>query len=109
MSCHDEPPLSKRNVLTPDNLLSIILSEKSVTAIRRELRQKTDVSVTPEEVIGALRRLLNEAALGEMERVHISLPQKTEAAKKTRVRPSVASTDSSVVARRTGEEGTLDS
>ena len=83
----------KRNVLTPDNLLSIILSERSVTTIRRELRQKTDVSVTPEEVIGALRRLLNEAALAEMERVHISLPQKAEPQKRKRGRPPKVSAE----------------
>jgi len=74
----------KRNVLTPNNLLGIILSEKSVTAIRRELRQKTDVSVTPEEIIGALRRLLNEAALAELERVQISLPGSEPADKPAR-------------------------
>ncbi|MHA1813561.1 MAG: hypothetical protein ACTSYX_09055, partial [Candidatus Thorarchaeota archaeon] len=74
----------KRNVLTPNNLLSIILSEKSVYAIRRELRQKTDVWVTTEELIGALRRLLNEAALAELERVQISLPGSEPADKPAR-------------------------
>ncbi len=77
----------KRNVLTPYNLLGIILSDKSISSIRRELRQKTDVSVTPEEVVGALRRLLNEAALAEMERGHISLPTEEPPARRKRGRP----------------------
>ncbi len=76
----------KRNVLTPYNLLGIILSDRSVATIRRELRQKTDVAVTPEEVVGALRRLLNEAALAEMERVHISLPERRPPEKRSRGR-----------------------
>jgi predicted type IV restriction endonuclease len=66
----------KSNVLTPQNILKIILTEHSLTSIRRELKKTTGVTVTPEELVGAIRRMLNEAAVGEMEKIKISLPDK---------------------------------
>lgn len=68
----------KRNVLTPQNILKVILSEESIRLIRRDLKKATDVTVSPEEIVGAVRHLLNEAAVGEMERVKISLPEKNQ-------------------------------
>jgi len=65
----------KANVLTPRNVLGCILSEDSIKLIRRELRKSTDVLVSPEDIVGAVRRLLNEAALTEMENIKISLPE----------------------------------
>jgi len=73
----------KSNVLTAQNLLKIILSERSITLIRRDLKKTTGVAVSPEEIVGAIRRLLNEAAVGEMEMVKISLPKKTQRKKTT--------------------------
>ena len=68
----------KRNVLTAHNMLGVILSEESIKLIRRSLKKKaTDVTVSPEEIIGAVRRMLNEAAGSEMEKIKISLPAKT--------------------------------
>ena len=64
----------KANVLTPRNLLSVLVSEPSIKLIRRELKKSTDVLVTPEDIVGAIRRMLNEAALSELENVKISLP-----------------------------------
>ena len=72
----------KSNVLTPQNLLKIILSEQSIISIRRELKKATDVAVSPEEIVGAIRHMLNEAALGEMDKVKISLPEKKQDKKK---------------------------
>ncbi len=66
----------KRNVLTPRNILSVILSEDSIRLIRRELRRVTDIPVSPEEIVGAVRHLLNEAAVTEMSKIKISLPAK---------------------------------
>ncbi len=63
----------KRNVLTAKNVLKIILSEQSLNLIRREIRKATDVTVTPEEIVGSIRHMLNESSLGEMENVKISL------------------------------------
>jgi len=68
----------RANVLAAQNLLKIILSEQSLTLIRRELKKATDVTVSPEEIVGAVRHLLNEAAIGEMEKIKISLPEKKQ-------------------------------
>ena len=66
----------KSNVLTAHNMLKVILSEDSIKLIRRGLKKATDVTVSPEEIVGAVRRMLNEAALGEMQKIKISLPEK---------------------------------
>ena len=68
----------KSNVLTAQNILKVILSEESIKLIRRELRKATDVTVSPEEIVGAIRHLLNEAALAEMGKIKISLPEKKQ-------------------------------
>jgi len=68
----------KANVLTAQNLFRVILSEESIILIRRQLKKVTDVTVSPEEIVGAVRRLLNEAALTEMEKIRISLPEKKQ-------------------------------
>ena len=65
----------KANVLTPQNLIKILVAEDSIKMIRRELRKKTGVQVSPDEIIGAIRRILNEAALTEMCNTKISLPR----------------------------------
>lgn len=80
----------KTNVLTQRNLLRAILSEGSLKLIRRELRRSTGVLVTPEEVVGALRRLLNEAAISEMESVKISLPERKRPRRAPAARPAPA-------------------
>jgi len=72
----------KSNVLTAQNILKAILSEESIVLIRRKLKKATDVTVSPEELIGAIRYLLNEAAIAEMEKIKISLPVKKQRKKK---------------------------
>jgi len=66
----------KANVLTAHNILKAIISEDSIKLIRRSLKKATDVTVSPEEIVGAVRRMLNESALGEIEKIKISLPDK---------------------------------
>jgi len=73
----------KSNVLTAQNILKVILSEESIRLIRRELRKATDVTVSPEEIVGAIRHLLNEAAVTEMEKIKISLPEKKQRSRRT--------------------------
>ena len=68
----------KSNVLTPQNILNIILSPQSIRSIRRELKKTTEVTVSPEEIVGAIRYMLNEAAVGEMEKLRICLPEKKQ-------------------------------
>ena len=68
----------KSNVLTPQSILKNILSEESMRLIRRGIKKATDVTVSPEEIVGAIRHLLNEGAVGEMEKIKISLPEKKQ-------------------------------
>jgi len=68
----------KSNVLTAQNILKVILSEESMILIRRGLKRATDVTVSPEEIVGAVRHLLNEAAVAEMGKIKISLPEKKQ-------------------------------
>lgn len=85
----------KRNVLTSKNVLKIICSEQSLNLIRREIRKSTEVTVTPEEIVGAVRHMLNEAALGEMEKTRISLPAKKQrAARKSAIKQQDTSQES---------------
>ncbi len=72
----------RANVLSAQNILKVILSEKSLILIRHGLKQLTDVAVSPEDIVGAIRHLLNEAALAEMEKVKISLPEKKQRKRK---------------------------
>jgi hypothetical protein len=73
----------KSNVLSKHNILEAILSEESIVSLKRRLKKSTDVTVTPEEIVGAVRQLLNEASVAEMERIKISLPKKKQTKKST--------------------------
>ncbi len=83
----------KTNILHPRNLLQAILSEPSLSAIRRELRKDSGVMLSPEEIVSGVRRLLNETALSELEHVRISIPERK---KKTRKRKARATSESAV-------------
>jgi hypothetical protein len=65
----------KTNVLHPRNMLQAILSPSSLKEIRRELRKNSGVLLSPEEILGGVRRLLNESALSELEAVQIAFPK----------------------------------
>jgi len=73
----------KSNVLSAQNILKIILSEQSISSIRSKLKKTTEVTVSPEEIVGAIRHMLNQEAIGEMEKVRISLPEKKQRKRKT--------------------------
>jgi hypothetical protein len=64
----------KRNVLTANNMLKAILSEESIKLYQRRLKKATGVRISPEDIVGQFRHLLNEAALSEMDNIRISLP-----------------------------------
>ena len=72
----------KRNVLTVSNMLKAILSEDSIRLFQRRIKKATatDVPVSPEDIVGAFRHLLNEAALSEMDKIKIALPAKQQRA-----------------------------
>lgn len=84
----------KTNVLTPQNLLKAILSEDSLSLMGRKLKKATGVTVSADEVVGAVRHLLNESALTEMERIRISLPKKKPAKPRTGTTPTKQKKDS---------------
>lgn len=75
----------KSNVLAPANVLKALLCEESLRLVQRKLKQSTKVVVSPEDIVSAFRRLLNETAFGEMDALKISLPRnahlKTQAGK----------------------------
>jgi len=73
---------AQSDALTPQNVLKSILSEESLSLIRRRIKRSAGVGVTPEAVVGAIRRLLNETAVAEMEQIKISLPVKKSRARK---------------------------
>lgn len=75
----------KRNVLTANNMLKAILSEESIKLYQRRLKKATGVRISPEDIVGQFRHLLNEAALSEMDNVRISLPARQQRSKTSRV------------------------
>ena len=91
---------AKTNVLTPKNVLGAILSEESIKLLRRTLRKTTGVLVSPEDVVGGIRRVLNEVGGAEMDSMKISLPERT----RKRRRRSVDSAEAKG-AESAGEEG----
>ena len=78
----------KSNVLAARNILRAILAQESITLIRRKLKRATNVLVSPEEIIVAMRRLLNEAAIAEMETLNISISEKKQPKRKTTLKSS---------------------
>jgi hypothetical protein len=68
----------KSNVLTPQNMLKIAMSEESIKMFQRGIRKANGVTVSPEDIVGAFRHLLNELALTEMDKIKISLPPKPQ-------------------------------
>ena len=90
----------KYNVLTPHNILGVILSVESMTLIQRRLKKATDIKVSPEDIVAAVRHLLNEAAIIEMDRVKISMPEKKQ---RKKTRPSKASKEDTVSVEKEAE------
>jgi hypothetical protein len=62
------------NVLNANNMLKAILSGESIKLYQRRLKKATGVRISPEDIVGQFRHLLNEAALSEMDNIRISLP-----------------------------------
>lgn len=84
---------AKRTVLTAKNVLGAILSEESIRLLRRRLRKATGILIKPEDVVTGVRKLLNEAAAGQLDSMKILLParkQRRQVKKKpkTEIEPS---------------------
>ena len=79
----------KRNVLNANNMLKAILSEESIKLYQRRIKKAApDVTVSPEDIVGSFRHLLNEAALSEMDKIRISLPARQKRAKTSKAAKS---------------------
>lgn len=77
-----------RKVLTTSNMLKAILSEESIKLHQHRLKKTTNITISPEDIVGSFRHLLNEAALSEMDKIRISLPAKQKAAKTSKAAKS---------------------
>jgi predicted type IV restriction endonuclease len=66
------------HVLNKANLLKILLSEEAIRMCQRGIKKAKGVTVSPEDIVGAFRHLLNESALIEMDKLKISLPAKQQ-------------------------------
>ena len=78
----------KRNVLTANNMLKAILAEDSIRLFQRRIKKATNVTVSPEDIVGSFRHLLNEATLSEIDKIKISLPAKQQRAKTSKATKS---------------------
>jgi len=78
----------KRNVLTANNMLKAILAEESIKLYQRRIKKATEVTVSPEDIVGSFRYLLNEAALSEMDKIKITLPAKQRRARTSKATKS---------------------
>lgn len=65
-----------QSALTPECLLGEILSEDCIRDVKNSIRRKTGVSIHPEDIVAAIRRLLNEHAGSLMDQMKISLPER---------------------------------
>ena len=73
-----------QSALTPEALLSEILSEDSLRALKNAFRRNTGTTINPEDIVAAFRSLLNDASGTLMDQMKISLPErKARSAKKT--------------------------
>jgi len=66
----------KQSALTPECLLSQILSEDSIRRLKNSIRKEAGVSLHPEDIVAAIRKLLNDQAGTLMDQMKISLPER---------------------------------
>ena len=63
----------KANVLSESNLLQVIFSQECRNLIKRELKRSTGVAIADEELILAIRRMLNENAGSEVDSIKVKI------------------------------------
>ena len=71
----------KYSTLKPERLLYYLLSEDSLKRLTRSIRKESGISVHPEEIVFAFRRLLNENTSRLVDSVQISYPKPNKAPK----------------------------
>ena len=65
-----------QSALTPQALLTEILSEDSLRTYKNTIRRKTGASVRPEDIVAAIRKILNDNAGSLMDQMKIALPER---------------------------------
>ena len=73
----------RTEVLQPRSLLKAILSPEALRDVRRVIKRDTGVIVTADDVVGALRKMLNENAARVLQNVEVTFPA-TSGSKRTR-------------------------
>lgn len=74
----------KESALTPQWLLSHILSEDSIRRLKNSIRKEAEVSLHPEDIVAAIRKLLNDHAGSLMDQMKISLPERKPRRRRTK-------------------------
>lgn len=72
----------KATVLSPDSLLSALVSKDCINVVRRFLRKHTGVMVASEDLVNGIRKLLNENAAIELSKIEIDFSEKGRRAKR---------------------------
>ena len=86
----------RTEVLQPRSLLKAILSEEALRDVRRVLKRDTGVTVAADDIVGALRKMLNESAARVLQDVQVTLPlagEKSAARRPRKERVSVVVKD----------------
>jgi len=86
----------RTEVLQPRSLLKAILSEEALRDVRRVLKRDTGVTVAADDIVGALRKMLNESTARVLQDVQVTLPsaaEKTATRRPRKERVSVAVKD----------------
>lgn len=84
-----------QGALTPTRLLEEIISEDSLRCYRNSIRRKTGASVSPEDLVAAIRKMLNDATANLMDGMRIQLPERKAPTPRKKAESSCAPTDNS--------------
>jgi hypothetical protein len=66
----------KATVLSPDSLISALVSQDCMKVLCRVLRKNTSVMVAPDDALNGIRKLLNENASVELSKIKIDFADK---------------------------------
>lgn len=88
--------LEKQSALTPQCLLAQVLSEGSIRLLKNAIRKEAGVSLHPEDIVAAIRTLLNDQAGSLMDQMKISLPARKCWRRREKTEENAQSTDGQV-------------
>lgn len=73
----------KTTVLSPNSLLTVLVSRDNLKVLCRGLRKNTGVIIAPEDLVNGIRKLLNENAAIELSKIKTDFSQKKKRIQKT--------------------------